>query len=523
MNTLPKEKKQTQVNQRLKIRFVFLLIFIPAYIAIFYWYYSFTVNHELEILSANLSRHVDDIITSLDVENFDTLYKQEAAKNENCPPKPQTPFEDTKNGYFPEDNPLFRKHMDWIKDIAILDVEQRVYTYVIGPEKDYVITVGSSQYFTNHDESLKFCQLYRAPNMYKGLFERVDLWTPYHDQYGDWITTHLPIKGKNGTMIGAIRVDVSASHIVDTQHDLLFGAAIMLLGTLLVSLGIAYNLTEIIFKPLGRWKNNAAIIDLSSYKIQRGRWRDETDILSEAVQGMLSRLSKQTEELKQSRAAMQDLAHGVIRAQESERKYISRELHSEVSQLLAILKTSLDDILLDLPNKDMEHPDNFNYSFSRERLTYAKEQIEKTLGVVRAISHKMRPSLLDVGDVNLALNDYCKEFSQRQKIEVVYDGFIIPNPSEEVAVSFYRFLQEALTNVTKHSSATKIWVRAQMDANWIQISVEDNGHGDQSTSAARGIGIAGLKERFFLLGGIVETRPVPGGFLVIARAPLIRV
>ncbi len=263
-------------------------------------------------------------------------------------------------------------------------------------------------------------------------------------------------------------------------------------------------------------KDSATVIDFSDFKKQKSKWRDETDILSEAIQGMISRLNKQTAELEQSRTAMQELAHGVIRAQENERKYISRELHGEVGQLLAMLKTSLEDILLDLPDDN-----ETEYSTPRARLIQAPKQIEKTLGTVRAISHQMRPSLLDVGDVNLALSEYCREFSLRQKIEVSYGGFIIPNPPEEIAVSFYRFLQEALINVSKHSSATRIWVRAQMlDEDWIQMSVEDNGHGEKTVPTARGIGIAGLKERFSLLGGIVEAHSVSGGFLVTARAPI---
>jgi signal transduction histidine kinase len=522
-------QKQPHISKRLKIWFVFLLIFIPAYTAICYGYYLFRVNNELEILTTRLTHQIDGIIATIDVENFKALYEQEIAKNKNCPPKPQTSFDDAKNGYFPEDNPLFHEHMEWVKKIAALEPEQSIHTYVMGPEKNYVVIISSSWYFTNHDESFKFCQLYKAPNMYKGLFKRVDIWTPYHNEYGDWITTSIPIKDKNGEIVGAISVNIPTPQITTIQDNLLLVTAAIFLGIVLVSFGIMHNLTKAILKPLNRLtaltssiKDTATAIDFSGFKTHKSRWRDETDILSDAIQGMISRLNKQTAEIAQSRAAMQELAHGVIRAQENERKYISRELHGEVGQLLAMLKTSLEDILLDIPEDQETESSGTSHSTPRERLSHAAKQIEKTLGAVRAISHQMRPSLLDVGDVNLALSDYCGEFSQQQKIEVFYEGFIIPNPSEEVAVSFYRFLQEALTNVSKHSSATKILVRAQMDADWIQISVEDNGSENKSTPASKGIGIAGLKERFFLLGGIVEASPIRGGFLVVARAPLTR-
>jgi signal transduction histidine kinase len=524
MSALQVERKRPYVSLRLKIWFVFLLVFVPTYVATYYWYYHFTVIHELDNLTTDLTRYADGIAATIDAEAFKALYEDEAAKNVNCPPKPGTKFSDPKNGYFPEDNPLFREHMEWLKKVSALEPDRSVYTYVKGPEQDYVITISSSWYFTNHEESFKFCQLYKAPNMYKGLSERVNVWEPYHDEYGYWITTYTPIKDKNGIVVGGVGIDVPAAQIVDIRKELLRNALIVFFVVILISIGMAYSLDQTVSKPLSRLtaltssiKDGSSIVDFSAAARQRGALRDEIDNMASSVKDMMSRLNKQTSELSQSRAEMQELARGVIRSQENERKYISRELHSEAGQLLVLLKTTLEDLRLEL-DADGE----LNRASFQDRLNHAEKQIEKTLGVVRSISHQMRPSLLDVGDVNLALAGYCKEFAQRKKIEVTYEGFIVPNPPEELATSFYRFLQEALTNVSKHSSATQVWVRVQMGDNRIHMSVEDNGRGNHTTPTARGIGIAGLKERFFLLGGDVDAHSVDGGFVVSVSAPLDR-
>ena len=530
MNTSPVERNRKDVSLRLKIWFLFLLVFVPAYIAMYYWYFLFTVNYQIDVLTTDLTHYVDGLTETIDVEDFKALYEGEAAKNPNCPPPTGAPFDDEKNGYYPMDNPLFIEHIEWIRKSVALHPERGIYTYVIGPEEGYIITIGTSWYFTHPGEGFKFCQLYEAPNSYKALSGRINIWEPYNDEYGYWITTYAPIKDKNGVVIGGMGVDVPASQIVDIQNDLLRVAVIFFFATILISFVVAFSLTELISKPLsklteltGSVKDGTSTVDFSSVARRRSLWRDEIDIMSSSVQDMMNRLNKQTSELSQSRAEMQDLAHGVIRAQENERKYISRELHGEAGQLLAMLKTTLDDLILDLPaDKDTDPSLTFDWSSFRERLTHAEKQIEETLGVVRSISHEMRPTLLDVGDVNLALQGYCKEFAQRWKIDINYEGTIIPNPPEEVAVSFYRFLQEALTNAYKHSSATKVSVRAKMDLDWIEMSVENDGYKSGADAASKGIGIAGLKERFFLLGGNVEALSIPGGFIIIARAPLSR-
>jgi signal transduction histidine kinase len=129
--------------------------------------------------------------------------------------------------------------------------------------------------------------------------------------------------------------------------------------------------------------------------------------------------------------------------------------------------------------------------------------------------------------LNLALENMCNEFGQRTNCQVIYRGEELPFPlGDEVTVSFYRFVQEALTNVMKHAGASRVEVVLRRETDRIVVSVTDDGRGfdyeDGNSSQGRsgGIGLAGMQERFDLLGGQLEINSVPGkGTTVIAYAP----
>jgi signal transduction histidine kinase len=88
-------------------------------------------------------------------------------------------------------------------------------------------------------------------------------------------------------------------------------------------------------------------------------------------------------------------------------------------------------------------------------------------------------------------------------------------------ITLYRFLQEALTNVTRHAQASKIWVELSVEENWISLTVQDNGVGFDHTAKAKGIGITGLEERLTLVGGtLLLNSTAERGTIISARLPL---
>lgn len=243
---------------------------------------------------------------------------------------------------------------------------------------------------------------------------------------------------------------------------------------------------------------------------------DEIDILIESMMKMQSRLRAKNAELIESREKMQELARTTLRSQETERRYISRELHDQAGQLLVSLRYTVQSLLTDLQTD----PDALQNQDLNLRLSSMLVQIDKTLTTVRALSHKMRPSLLDVGDINLAMQEYCSEFQSGKKIHIDYKGASLPFIEEETAIALFRFLQESLTNVLKHAEATHIWVSLTSDNGRAKMTVKDNGKGEIPSQSQKGIGILGMKERFLLLNGTVEIQSDNEGFSITAQVPL---
>jgi len=248
---------------------------------------------------------------------------------------------------------------------------------------------------------------------------------------------------------------------------------------------------------------------------------DEIYLLASSMQTMQNNLKTQQEKLIESREKMQELARITLRSQETERRHISRELHDQAGQLLVSLRYTVQTLLTDLSLEGVSQAESsLKEDALKIRLSTMLLQIDKTLDTVRALSHKMRPALLDVGDINLAMQEYCSEFQQGKKITIDYEGSPIPFITEDASISMFRFLQEALTNVLKHADASHVQVRLTCENGWVQMSVEDNGRGEAAGSSQKGIGILGMKERFLLLNGTVDASPTKSGFIITAKIPL---
>jgi signal transduction histidine kinase len=282
-----------------------------------------------------------------------------------------------------------------------------------------------------------------------------------------------------------------------------------------------FSLSISIRKKIPARRGEPLAVRLAEIRQGSRAFTDEIDMLVTSMRTMLANLERQKVELLESREKMQELTRTTLRAQESERRYIARELHGEAGQLLISLQYAVDSLLSDLEAARTTPADApLEIASLQERLFSMRAQITSTLGTVRGLSHKMRPALLDVGDINLAMQEYCGEFQHGKHLVINYNGTSLPFLEDEAAVSLFRFLQEALTNVLKHADATSVTVHLLEDDGWIKMSVEDNGRGEAADASPPGIGIAGMKERFHLLGGTVEATSTSDGFLITAKFPL---
>ena len=127
----------------------------------------------------------------------------------------------------------------------------------------------------------------------------------------------------------------------------------------------------------------------------------------------------------------------------------------------------------------------------------------------------------------MALEGLCYDFSTRTELEVIYRGLELPELSTTVALSIYRLVQEALTNIAKHAAASRVAVTVTREEEQLRVEVADNGQGfvpDVDTERPRrrsGIGLVSMRERAELLGGTLEIDTSPGqGTRLTARIPL---
>ncbi len=111
--------------------------------------------------------------------------------------------------------------------------------------------------------------------------------------------------------------------------------------------------------------------------------------------------------------------------------------------------------------------------------------------------------------LNTGLEDFCEEFSETTGLSVNYKGKQLPATSEEISISLYRFVQEALTNVLKHAQAGESKVILDYKEETIVLYVEDDGKGFDQDSPTKGIGLLGMQERLDLLGGRLEIKSEP--------------
>lgn len=224
------------------------------------------------------------------------------------------------------------------------------------------------------------------------------------------------------------------------------------------------------------------------------------------------RVARRTYELEAAHEQLRKLADKVITAQEEERRRVSRELHDDASQMLVSLRYHL--AALQEMKSISEDPS------ASERLSSTLGSVDLIIEHIRNLAHSLRPPTLDVGGLHLSLKDFCQEFSENTRIAVEYKGENIPNLPLEISISLFRFVQEALTNVVKHSHANRVRVSLACRRNEIVLSITDNGLGFKNETNSSGTGLLGIEERVNLVGGSLKIRSVSGrGVILKARIP----
>lgn len=220
--------------------------------------------------------------------------------------------------------------------------------------------------------------------------------------------------------------------------------------------------------------------------------------------------------LRASKGELQQLTRRLVMAQEEERLRLSRELHDEAGQALTALRVSLGLAASDSSDDK-----------AREQIEQASRLAEDTLERLRNLAHALRPAALDALGIHRAVDELVRDFSRQTGLEVELQGAFVSDIPDEIGVTVYRILQEALTNIARHARARHVWVLVEHDEPMLCLAVRDDGLGfDLSTWEASGNGnggqgLLGIRERIAHIGGELQIESEAGqGTLLRACFPL---
>jgi len=218
--------------------------------------------------------------------------------------------------------------------------------------------------------------------------------------------------------------------------------------------------------------------------------------------------------LMDQREQLRQVAERVVVAQEQERRRISRDLHDDLGQALTTHLISLRNL-----QDDLSIPEKTLF----EQLQALYDQSLDVFVKIRTLAHDLRPPVLDALGLKLAMETYCTEFSRRTHLPVSFEADAsLPLLPDIYNITLYRVLQEALTNVIKHSQATQAWVELSVEDKMIALTVQDNGRGfAEGGPQSNGIGLTGLRERLTIAGGTLAINSSPKrGTILSIQVPL---
>jgi two-component system NarL family sensor kinase len=222
--------------------------------------------------------------------------------------------------------------------------------------------------------------------------------------------------------------------------------------------------------------------------------------------------------LHESRMAdrhLRELVHNFIQLQVEERRRFARELHDGINQLMVAAKFRIELALRQMSKGSGEYADT---------LATALATLDESIREVRRISHGLRPDLLDEMGLEAALERLAGQFHERTGIRIHKQLDIQPaTMPDDVAIMLYRVVQEALTNIERHASASEVGIRLHQGRQEAQLDLHDNGAGFDPTHLppGKGIGLKNMRERVELLGGQLRLESAPGrGTRIHATLPL---
>ncbi len=213
---------------------------------------------------------------------------------------------------------------------------------------------------------------------------------------------------------------------------------------------------------------------------------------------------------KLAEQAMTEIRRKLIEAQEQERMRIGRELHDDITQRLALLAVELAQL-------------EYDPADVQSRIGKLQKETTEISDDVQALSHDLHSSKLEYLGVVAGIRSWCKEFAERQNMEIDFESDVAAVLPFEIGVCLLRVLQEAVHNTAKHGGVKRIEVRLLEQSNQVHLIVSDSGKGFDVESAmqGKGLGLTSMRERVRLVDGTIAIESKPrGGTTIAVRVPL---
>ncbi|NQZ93948.1 MAG: GAF domain-containing sensor histidine kinase [Moritella sp.] len=220
------------------------------------------------------------------------------------------------------------------------------------------------------------------------------------------------------------------------------------------------------------------------------------------------------EKLQHKNEKLELLSRYLMDSQETERRMLSRELHDNFSQRMALLTIKASSLTNSLINEN-----------DKKSANVLHHEIQDLAKDMQALSRSLHPAILEDLGLLVALKAECRRLSSIKDIDIQTLLDPIPAVNKELSLNLYRILQEALNNVAKHAQASAVFVLLQAEQGNLHFQIIDDGIGCDLTLTENigSLGLISIQERAQLFNGTATfSSPEDGGFIVDIMIPTIK-
>lgn len=213
-------------------------------------------------------------------------------------------------------------------------------------------------------------------------------------------------------------------------------------------------------------------------------------------------LNRMLDSISRYRTRLRRLAAGSVRAAEEERKRLSRELHDDTAQRLATLMLRLRAVRSEIGDPSLEGP-----------IEAFRTDLADTLESIRRYARGLRPPALDDAGFEAAVRGLARDMSEVGLDVRVSVGDLPSRLGEPVELALYRMIQEALTNVLRHSGSGEAILQLDCEGGHLRVMIVDRGSGfdvQREWDLGHGLGLFGLRERAEQIGAVLEVSSAHG-------------